>query len=134
MLNDQIRVLPPISDEELFLPHPNPNYMAVSKFLRSTREQVERFQDVKRYSKKLMAFKVELSKAGLQTTFNMYEILNVRVRCPINHFEVMAQLREYNSQDVLLSSHHIPFTILFEDCFTGLELVERMKQSKLIVL
>lgn len=127
-------MLNPIFPQPYRAAHPNPDYMAISKFLRSTKEQIERFQDVKRYSKKLMAFRNDLAKSGVQTTFNMYEILNVRINCPVHNFQVMAQLREYNSQDILLTAVALPYTILFENCETGLQLAERMRESKLIAL
>lgn len=106
--------------------------MALSKFIANTIEQVARFEEIKKYPPKLLSFRKQLASDGVQCHFNMYSILLVEIKSPLDKSPMVVMLKEYNSQDVCLSSPRLPYTILFEDCFNGLDLVKRMREAGML--
>jgi hypothetical protein len=104
----------------------------ISKFLKSTKEQIERFKELKNYSPKLLSFRKQLNAEGIKCTFHMYTILQLKFASPVDGFEIPGQLKEINSQDVILFSPCLTYTILFEDCNTGIDLANRMRKAKLL--
>jgi hypothetical protein len=106
--------------------------LSMSKFLKNTHEQIERFQTVKNYPKKLLSFRSELSAIGVKCSFQMYTVLSCRITSPIDGFEIQCAIKEFNSLDVILVSSSLPYSIVFEDCGTGIELAARMKAARLL--
>lgn len=105
----------------------------MSKFLKSTKEQIERYELLgrkRKFAPKLFSLRTLLPDSH----FLMFETLSIQIISPVDGSPIRAMLREYNSLDVICYSPLISYSIVFEDCPSGIDLLARLRKAKLIAL
>lgn len=106
---------------------PLKNRDQMSKFLKNTLEQCERFAEIKQYPKKLLSLRNQLREQNRLATFQMFSSLSIKFTHPLTGKELIGVIREMNATDIILITPQLSYSIIFENCPTGLECFLRMK-------
>lgn len=109
----------------------------MSKFLKQTKDQIaahELLGRKRKFSPKLFSLRALLADRDIESNFLMFESLSLPIFSPVDGSPIRAILREYNSLDIICYSPLVPYSIVFEDCLTGIELLSRLRKAKLLAI
>lgn len=101
----------------------------MSKFLKNTNATIARFQEIKTYPRKLLSLRNKLRDLNRKAVFQMYTSLAVTFTHPMTGNEMIGVIKELNDTDLILITPQLNYSIMFENCPTGLECFHRMQKD-----
>lgn len=110
--------------------------ITLHQFLERTREQCQRFKDLKRYPPLLLSLRKKLAEEGIHADFEMYSSLHVKLlgfspRALHIGREILFVAVQVSSDCVEFYSPLVSYIMKFDRVETGLQLFARLKNEGL---